>query len=84
MGHGPLKIDPAIERFNTMREDAYLNFRWTNRTVRTAVLGVIVVPAAVYYLADRYYQRFDWAGRPKGQSILVTAPQPQTKSSAQQ
>ena len=50
----PVRTLPLTPR---QREDAYLNFRWTNRTVRTAVLGFIVVPAAVYYIADKYYVR---------------------------
>ncbi|KAJ3504868.1 hypothetical protein NLJ89_g7717 [Agrocybe chaxingu] len=79
MGHGPVKIDPAIERFNNMRESAYLNFRWTNCTVRTAVLGFIVVPAAVFYLADRYNQRFNFTATRKGQSLYVGAPSPRVE-----
>ncbi|KAF8964647.1 hypothetical protein BDZ97DRAFT_875186 [Flammula alnicola] len=66
---GPVKIDPAIERFNNMREEVYLNFRWTNRTVRTALLGFVVVPAAIYYVADTYYQRWDFTGKLKGEPL---------------
>ncbi|PPQ89077.1 hypothetical protein CVT25_006449 [Psilocybe cyanescens] len=73
MGHGPLKIDPAIERFNTMREEAYLNFRWTRRTIRTGILGFIVVPVAVYYLADQYNLRYSWAGTLKGEPLSIKA-----------
>ncbi|KJA27253.1 hypothetical protein HYPSUDRAFT_212884 [Hypholoma sublateritium FD-334 SS-4] len=69
MGHGPLKVDPAIERFNTMREEAYLHFRWTNRTVRTAVIGFLVVPATMYYIASTSNQRWDWTGKLKGESL---------------
>ncbi|KAF4615220.1 hypothetical protein D9613_002806 [Agrocybe pediades] len=71
MGHGPVKTDPAIERFNTMREQAYLNFRWTRRTIRTGILGFIVVPAAVYYIADKYEMRWDFSGRLKGEPLTI-------------
>lgn len=40
------------------REDAYLKFRWTRRTTRTAILGFIVIPGAMYYLASQYNVRF--------------------------
>jgi hypothetical protein len=33
----------------SQRENAYLNFRWTRKTVTTAVIGFIVVPVAIYY-----------------------------------
>ncbi|KAF9036777.1 hypothetical protein BJ165DRAFT_1532874 [Panaeolus papilionaceus] len=69
MGHGPVKIDPAIERFSRMREDAYLGFRWTRRTTRTFALGVLVVPAAIYYLADNYTGKYSFAGKLKGESL---------------
>ncbi|KDR73428.1 hypothetical protein GALMADRAFT_251085 [Galerina marginata CBS 339.88] len=71
MGHGPVKIDPAIERFNTMREEAYLSFRWTRRTVRTAVLGFVVFPAAVFLIASKYHLRWDYSGKLKGESLAT-------------
>jgi len=66
-----VKIDPAIERFNTMRESAYLNFRWTRRTMRTAFFGFVVAPLAVYYVASAFHLRWDWAGKLKGQPLAV-------------
>ncbi|KAF9533343.1 hypothetical protein CPB83DRAFT_845104 [Crepidotus variabilis] len=76
MGHGAVKIDPAIERFNTMRESAYLNFKWTPRTVRTAMLGFVAAPAIVYYLADNYYLHWDFVAKRKGQPLASAPPQP--------
>ncbi|TFK72556.1 hypothetical protein BDN72DRAFT_894717 [Pluteus cervinus] len=73
MGHGPVKEDPAVERFNQMREEAYLKFRWTRRTVRTAVLGFIIVPGTLYFLASRYNTRYDWVGRRRGEPLTVGA-----------
>ncbi|RDB23994.1 hypothetical protein Hypma_008854 [Hypsizygus marmoreus] len=71
MAENPLvKEDPAIERFNRMREEAYLNFRWTRRTARTAVVAGIVLPGIVYYFASKYQWKFQWQKR-KGESILA-------------
>lgn len=39
------------------REEAYLKFRWTRSTIRTAVLGFIVVPGVIYYVSSKYYVR---------------------------
>ncbi|KAF9459553.1 hypothetical protein BDZ94DRAFT_1005303 [Collybia nuda] len=63
-----VKEDPAIERFNRMREEAYLKFRWTKRTTRTAIIGFIVIPGAMYYLASQYTLKFNWTN-PRGQML---------------
>ncbi|KAF8906059.1 hypothetical protein CPB84DRAFT_1960229 [Gymnopilus junonius] len=69
MGHGPVRIDPAIERFNNMREEAYLHFRWTPRTVRTALWGFIIVPTTIFYIAKTYNMKWDFSGRLKGEPL---------------
>ncbi|KAM6500753.1 hypothetical protein JOM56_003767, partial [Amanita muscaria] len=66
------KTDPAIERFNRMREEAYKNFRWTRTTVRTAVLGFIVFPGLLYGLSQVGYRRWDWIARRKGEPLRVS------------
>ncbi|KAF7777460.1 hypothetical protein Agabi119p4_3532 [Agaricus bisporus var. burnettii] len=71
MAHGPLKEDPAINRFNTMRESAYLRFRWTPTTVRTTMLGFVLVPLAIYYIADRHDARWDWTAKRRGESLAI-------------
>ncbi|GLB35285.1 putative nadh ubiquinone oxidoreductase [Lyophyllum shimeji] len=71
-GNPLVKEDPAIERWNRMREDAYLHFRWTRRTVQSAVVGFIVVPGIVYYLASKYQYKYDWQQR-KGQPLMPSA-----------
>ncbi|KAK2460531.1 hypothetical protein APHAL10511_007001 [Amanita phalloides] len=70
--HGAVKPDPAIERFNRMREEAYKNFGWTRKTVRTAVLGFIVVPGILYYLSNTGYRRWDWIARRKEEPLDVS------------
>ena len=36
------------------REEAYLHFRWTRRTTRTAIIGGLIIPGIVYYCASKY------------------------------
>ncbi|TFK42870.1 hypothetical protein BDQ12DRAFT_676922 [Crucibulum laeve] len=74
MGHGPVKIDPAIERFNRMREEAYMNFKWTQRTSRTALWGFIIIPGALFYFANNYHLRWNWVGKRRGESLDATTP----------
>jgi len=57
-----------------MRENAHLNFRWTRRTIRTAFLGFVVAPVAVYYVASAFHLHWDWVGKLKGQSLLAAKP----------
>ncbi|KAF8892695.1 hypothetical protein BD779DRAFT_1205329 [Infundibulicybe gibba] len=66
-GHGA--EDPAIERFNRMREEAYKNFRWTRQTTRTALLGFIIVPGVIYYFSNQYHMKWDWVAKRKGESL---------------
>ncbi|EAU88126.1 hypothetical protein CC1G_03798 [Coprinopsis cinerea okayama7 len=63
--------DPAIDRFNSMRENAYLNFRWTRKTVTTAVIGFIVVPVAIYYGTVASTNRWNWNGKRKGEPLAI-------------
>jgi len=65
-----------------------MRFRWTTATARTAFLGFIGVPLAVYYIADKYHvcdsldsesvllitaqTRWDWVGKRRGQLIEST------------
>ncbi|PFH47057.1 hypothetical protein AMATHDRAFT_7128 [Amanita thiersii Skay4041] len=67
--HGAVKQDPAIERFNRMREEAYKNFRWTRGTVRTALLGFVLFPGTLYYLSRMNHTRWDWVARRKNESL---------------
>lgn len=52
-----LKVPPRISLTLFQREEAYLNYRWTRRTVRTAMLGFIIVPGVLYYVVNRYQVR---------------------------
>ncbi|KAF9228041.1 hypothetical protein BS17DRAFT_813908 [Gyrodon lividus] len=48
-----LKLDPAIERWNRMREDVYKHFRFTRRTTLISLTGFVLVPGTIYYLASQ-------------------------------
>ncbi|KAH9923995.1 uncharacterized protein BXZ73DRAFT_103726 [Epithele typhae] len=73
-GHGYTKTDPAVDRWNVMREAVYQNFRWNKRTARQAIFGMVLFPAAVYALAYNQHNKWDWAGKRKGESLLRAAP----------
>jgi len=66
-----VKPDPAIERWNIMREDVYKHFKWTRRTTRTGMIGMVLVPAAVYALCAVTDSKYDWRGKRKGESLAV-------------
>ncbi|KAL0947209.1 hypothetical protein HGRIS_013327 [Hohenbuehelia grisea] len=81
MGHGAVKVDPAIERFNRMREEAYTGFRWTRRTVRTALLGMVIAPGLMFFAAYQTNRRWYWVGKEKGQALArIPQPQPDAES----
>ncbi|KAI0073404.1 hypothetical protein K474DRAFT_1710738 [Panus rudis PR-1116 ss-1] len=67
-----MRKDPAIERWNTMREDVYKYFRWTPRTTITAVIGLGVVPGLIYYLASKEDYKWNWHGKRKGETLLAS------------
>ncbi|KAG2146967.1 uncharacterized protein EDB93DRAFT_1148298 [Suillus bovinus] len=64
-----LKVDPAIERWNRMREDAYKHFRFTPRTTWVTMCGFVLVPGAIYYLASKTHLKWKWAGKRKGEAL---------------
>ncbi|KAI0781295.1 hypothetical protein BD413DRAFT_660261 [Trametes elegans] len=81
-GHGAYSFcgflpttDPAVERWNTMREAVYKNFRFNSRTARQSIVGMLVVPGAMLALA--WQQDWDWAGKRKGESLARVAPAPE-------
>ncbi|KAI0654719.1 hypothetical protein C8Q70DRAFT_1047795 [Cubamyces menziesii] len=80
-GHGAhilpsLFTDPAVERWNTMREAVYKHFRFNSRTARQSILGMVVFPAAVFTIA--YSQDWDWTGKRKGEPLARNPPASET------
>jgi len=71
-GHGYTKVDPAIERWNQMREDAYKKFRFTPRTTLFALWGFCIVPGTIFYLSTLTDSRWNWSAKLKGQSLRTS------------
>ncbi|TBU47006.1 hypothetical protein BD309DRAFT_887440 [Dichomitus squalens] len=79
-GHGYTKLDPAVERWNVMREDVYKHFRFNSRTARQSILGMIVFPAAIFALSYNQFGVWDWTGKRKGESLARIAPAPEAEA----
>ncbi|KAI0710449.1 hypothetical protein C8T65DRAFT_739718 [Cerioporus squamosus] len=73
-GHGYTKIDPAVERWNTMREAVFKHFRFNSRTARQSILGMVVFPLAVFALSYNQDMKWDWTGKRKTESLARIAP----------
>ncbi|EIW85283.1 hypothetical protein CONPUDRAFT_150105 [Coniophora puteana RWD-64-598 SS2] len=67
--HSFIKLDPAVERWNRMREDAYKHFRFTPRTTFVSLMGFVFVPGAIYYLSTQTTNKWSWAGKRKDQAL---------------
>ncbi|KAI6038972.1 hypothetical protein EDC04DRAFT_2895708 [Pisolithus marmoratus] len=65
-----VRLDPAIERWNHMREDAYKHFRFTRRTSLIAFTGCVLIPSVIYYVASKTQYKFRWTGKRKGDSLV--------------
>ncbi|KAI0792911.1 hypothetical protein C8Q75DRAFT_587382 [Abortiporus biennis] len=68
-GHGYVKQDPAIERWNNMREDAYKHFRFTRKTSLQVFAGLVAFPLAIYFISAKTDGRWKWDGKRKGESL---------------
>ncbi|KAH7889807.1 hypothetical protein F5I97DRAFT_1847484 [Phlebopus sp. FC_14] len=64
-----MKVDPAIERWNRMREDAYKHFRFTPQNLLFAFSGFVLVPGAMYYLASQTHLKYRWTGKRKDEAL---------------
>jgi len=75
-GHGYVKHDPAIERWNLMREDVYKHFKFTPRAAVISIVGLLVFPASIYWVAANTDSRWKWGGTRKGQPFAVRPLEP--------
>ncbi|KAK8861329.1 hypothetical protein IAR55_002148 [Kwoniella newhampshirensis] len=76
-GHGgfePVKLDPAIERWSQMRENVYQHFKFTRRATRQVITLGFLVPAFIAGIAVSFDNKYDWAGKQKGSSLLRGTP----------
>ncbi|KAF8478930.1 hypothetical protein DFH94DRAFT_693318 [Russula ochroleuca] len=69
-GHGYVNNDPAVDRWNRMREDVYKHFRFTSRASWISLTGMVLVPGALLYLSAQQDSKWNWTGKQKGESLL--------------
>ncbi|KAI0287932.1 hypothetical protein BC826DRAFT_1041686 [Russula brevipes] len=74
-GHGYVNTDPAVDRWNRMREDVYKHFRFTSRASWISFTGMVLVPGALIYLSAQQDRKWNWSGKRKGESLLSHPPQ---------
>ncbi|KZT66708.1 hypothetical protein DAEQUDRAFT_674633, partial [Daedalea quercina L-15889] len=61
--------DPAIERWNHMRETVYQRFRFTPRATMQVLVGLVFFPGVIYWLARDQDLKWKWSGKLKNQSL---------------
>ncbi|KAI4518963.1 hypothetical protein EV122DRAFT_281502 [Schizophyllum commune] len=70
---GVLKTDPAIERFNLLRENVHTRFRWTRHSIKTAIVGVVAVPVAIWLSASYGLDKIETRVPRKGTPLVKSA-----------
>jgi len=69
-GHETLRHDRGFERWNIMRENSFLRFKFTARNSRNLFLLMGVLPAAVYYVATKFDNRIQLRGIAHGEKVV--------------
>eukprot|EP00056_Hartaetosiga_gracilis_P018277 m.10375 g.10375 ORF g.10375 m.10375 type:complete len:72 (-) comp6580_c0_seq1:293-508(-) len=63
---GGLKVDPAIERWGSMRETSARHFKVTRTAARNGLIWGLVVPLALYELSIvEFNKRAEASGQPR-------------------
>ncbi|KAI8875100.1 hypothetical protein K501DRAFT_232904 [Backusella circina FSU 941] len=57
-----IKLDPAIERWASMRENTHLYFKWNQRTARRSLFWGIVIPVGLTILSYKTDRKWDFTG----------------------
>ncbi|KAI0050017.1 hypothetical protein FA95DRAFT_1603870 [Auriscalpium vulgare] len=73
-GHGYVHTDPAVERWNRMREDVYKHFRFTSRLSWISLTGLVLVPGALLWTSSKTDLKWNWRGKLKGESLSTVPP----------
>ncbi|KAA1467232.1 hypothetical protein DENSPDRAFT_832226 [Dentipellis sp. KUC8613] len=68
-GHGYVKHDPAIERWNSMREGVYKHFRFTSRASWISISAVLLIPGSLIWISAQTDMKYDWTGKRKDESL---------------
>ncbi|WVQ94317.1 hypothetical protein IAU59_001396 [Kwoniella sp. CBS 9459] len=69
-GHGGF----AIERWSQMRENVFQHFKFTKKTTRQVFTWGLIVPAAIALISVTFDNKYDWAGKQRGSSLLRGTP----------
>ncbi|KAJ6611747.1 hypothetical protein B0H10DRAFT_2223671 [Mycena sp. CBHHK59/15] len=73
--HAHVKVqDAAIERQSYMREEQYKHFRWTNKTVRSSLLGALVFPLGLFLVIRASQNKWEWTGKRRDESLAIKTP----------
>jgi len=79
--HEPtLRQDPAIERWRVMRDHIHQGFRFTRYNTGPAIFYAAIVPVAFFGMAYATKDRWSWAGKGRGESLLKRSPQEPSSS----
>ncbi|CAH7670796.1 hypothetical protein BY996DRAFT_2508565 [Phakopsora pachyrhizi] len=62
--------NPNIDRYALMRDEVMGTFKFTPRSFRNTFIILGLVPLSLYYLAEFDINRWDLAGKKKGESLL--------------
>ncbi|VDC05355.1 unnamed protein product [Peniophora sp. CBMAI 1063] len=73
MGHS-VHDDPALERWNAMREGAWAHFKLTKRNTRPILMMGVIIPAGLLWLAASSDNKFNMVSRRKNDSLLRNPP----------
>ncbi|EIM90510.1 uncharacterized protein STEHIDRAFT_154326 [Stereum hirsutum FP-91666 SS1] len=73
-GHGYVKHDPAVERWNSMRENVWRYFKFTRQTTKVSLIGLVIFPGAIYLTSTLSIGKWDWKGRRKDETLLRNPP----------
>ncbi|OCF30829.1 hypothetical protein I316_07552 [Kwoniella heveanensis BCC8398] len=56
------------------RENVYQHFKFTRKTTRQVFTWGFIVPAAIALISVTFDNKYDWAGKQKGSSLLRGTP----------
>ncbi|ETW85559.1 hypothetical protein HETIRDRAFT_379576 [Heterobasidion irregulare TC 32-1] len=73
-GHGYVRTDASVERWNRMREDVYKHFRFTSKASWISLTGLLFIPAGMVWFSAQQDLKWSFSGKRKGESLYRIAP----------
>ncbi|THH14334.1 hypothetical protein EW146_g5982 [Bondarzewia mesenterica] len=74
MAHGYVKHDPAVDRWNRMREDVYKHFRFTTKASLISLAGMVLIPAGLLWFTAQQDRKWQFPGKRKNESLYRIPP----------